>query len=435
MSINDIKLAYSKLKNTILSYKQMTQRFEGDHELFRFDTKLLFKFEIKGHALVFYVYTEETPDPEIYHYDVLLDEDNKQIAIIFRVETITEELYGKLTPFDKVVGYIDKVMESLNNPKRTVYVPVAYAERYLVNPQAVLRGKEKIAPIDGQYDFEEYDPIMGELVRNIIDELLGKDFDVNKKKGKEHLEALRLQSETIKDAVAITEPIVYFYDAALNADSSCAFINVQQVLNDKFLGKMLPQQYTAIAENSDKIEDLNFFTLNEVLQNCIDNEKLRFVFALSCKILAKKKSLDKLTKLIAKAPGNLIIALNCSMLEALGKVGLDGINAIHNAGAEVMLDGIENVSLKLLTEYPIEYLRFDARYFPESEQKRATFLDMIVGYANVQAIPTIAMYVDTIKEVQFFLQHNVGIIQGYAACEPKRQIHAAVKGAKKLPKV
>ena len=74
MSINDIKLAYSKLKNTILSYKQMTQRFEGDHELFRFDTKLLFKFEIKGHALVFYVYTEETPDPEIYHYDVLLDE-------------------------------------------------------------------------------------------------------------------------------------------------------------------------------------------------------------------------------------------------------------------------------------------------------------------------------------------------------------------------
>lgn len=432
MSVNSVKLAYGKVKNTILSYKGMSQKYDGDREIFLSGRKTLFKIEIGAeNSLYLYLKLEKEISDEEFCHTLMKGKFYGETPLKLTVKKGADNKTS--IPLDKALTLVGSVMEENKIGKRTVYVPTAYAERYPLNPEAVLRGQETVAPRDGQYDGEEYDPIENELTRNIVEELLGKDFGTDDKKGKEKLEALRQQATTIKGAVALTEPVAYFFDNALNKDNTNAFLGIRQVLNDKFLGKLLPQQYFAIAENSDRIEQLNLWALKFAVVQCDENPKVNFAVETSCRMLAKKNAYAKLLENCRTANNNLIIAFDAAMLEALGKTGSDGIDALRGIGAKIMIDRTETVGLHLLTDYAIDYLRFDSRYYTEGDTRRTALLDIMTGYANVQGIITAAENVDTTKEAKFLLNHGVNVIEGFAVSEPKRIVRTALKEIKKLP--
>ncbi len=433
MSVNDIKLAYSKMKNTILSYKNTKQRYNGVAEYFFVERKPVAQFEIAPECLKIYVkYDGEIAD--IPFLKKSSDKVHKDMTAVMMVKRGQKD--KRYAPIDKAIELIDSILTSAGTVKKKVYVPVAYAERYPLNPYAVIRGKEGIAPVEKEYDGVEYDPIEHELTRNIIEELLGEDFDVDKKKGRAKLEALRQQATTIKGSVALTEPIVYFYDACQNGDSTINYLNVQQVLNDKFLGKLLPPQYVAIAENSERSEELNLFAIEKVLEDIKENEKYTFCLAISCRTFARKHSHEKLVKLLSNNDcSRLILAFDAGMLAALGKKGKDGIDEIRSLGAKVMIDVGVDFGLDLLTDYAMDYLRLDARYYRENDARRTAILDMITGYTTVQGITTVMSGVEDNKESKHYVMHDIDVIQGFASCEPDRNIPHAVKYMKKLPLV
>jgi EAL domain-containing protein (putative c-di-GMP-specific phosphodiesterase class I) len=158
-----------------------------------------------------------------------------------------------------------------------------------------------------------------------------------------------------------------------------------------------------------------------------------FVTQISARLLAKKITFDKLLKQATCKNHNLILAFDSALLEALGDIGLENANTLKQNDIRIMIDGTENSGLKILTEYPISYLRFDARYYKENVKSTVSHLDMLTGYCKVQGIMTTAEYVDNTKTARFLQTHGVEQIQGPVACEPKRLIYSAIKGTKKLP--
>jgi EAL domain-containing protein (putative c-di-GMP-specific phosphodiesterase class I) len=430
MSKNGVKLAYSKLKNTILSYKGIKQKFVEASETFKLNGKLLFVMEIGEGSVLFYANVDsETLDKEEFNHTKSTTHKETPTKLIVKKETGKETV----SSLERALTLIEKVVTEANIAKYKVYVPVAYAERYPLNPTAVLRGKEGREPDEDAYKSDEYEPIEGEITMNIIAELMPSDHSIESKKGRARLDAMRQQATTIKGAVAMTEPIVYFYDTASNSDNTLAYINVQQVLNDKFMGKILPQQYFAVAESSERIVDLVLLTLKRVVEDCNQYPKILFVAKISARLLAKNTTFEKLLKAVATDNQNLILAFDSALLEALGDVGLNAMNKLKQNDIKIMIDGTENAGLKILTEYPISYLRFDARYYKETIKSTVSHLDMLTGYCKVQGIMTTAEYVDNTKTARFLQTHGVEQIQGPVVCEPKRMIYSAVKGTKKLP--
>lgn len=406
LSKNSVKLAYSKLKNTILSYFNVKRSYVGKAEKFEFNGKLMFRFTVENDALV------------------LTYDGNHRISV-------KKEKGGE--SIKKAIEIVNEKMTEAKAKKIPSYAATAYAERYPFNPDAVLRGHEDEAPVEGAFASKEYDPIEGELTKDIVEELMGEDFDLEAFKGRERLEAMRQQATTIKGAVALTEPIVYFYNAARDNENNIGYVTVQQVLNDKFLGKILPQQFFAIAEGSDRIETLNLLSIEQTAKDCDENPTLTFVTQASARLLLKDKILARLIKTAATENKNLALAFDCALLDAMGDKGLAALREVAASGVKIMIDNTENAGLRVLTEYPIDFLRFDARYYKEEDERKAAHLDMILGYAKVQGINTSALYVNTLKEAKFLLAHGVRNIEGDVVAAPVRMIHNAVKEAKKLP--
>ncbi len=431
MSTNGIKLAYSKVKNTFLSHKNTKQRYDGITERFSLEKDKVMLVEIGGENLYIYLKADGAVVEEYCPYTEPTGKAYAEYDVCITIKR--GKPTKKTADLNKVVELIERIMETRGGVKRKVYVPIAYAERYPVNPEAVLRGKENEVPVDGQYDGEEYDPIDNELTRNIIIDLMGEEFDLEKKKGYQKLEALRQQAETIRGAVALTEPVVYFYGCGLNTDSTINYLSVQQVLNDKFLGKLLPPQYVAIAENSERIEELNLIALQSLLETIKENEKYQFAMPISCRTFVRKASHTKLIKMLGESVDRLILIVDGNMLLSLGKLGMEGVNELRKLGVKIMMDYGVDTGVHLLTDYAIDYLRIDARYYKESDLRRTALLDMLVGYAKVQGIPTVASGVEDTKQAKYFLTHGIDIIEGFCTGEPKRTVLSATKEYKKLP--
>lgn len=431
MCKNRVKYYYSKLKNLIMSYADVKQKFDGVFEIFRYNRKIILRFGVNDGAL--YVYCALDPksiDNKVYPHKIAKGEHAKQTPTLIVVNDD-----DALVTASEVVAL---VMSAKGIEKRNAYVLVAYAERYSFIPNAVLSGNEDKAPVDGEFDDEiDYGPIYGEISTGSIDETLGLHPEEKEKKpkkvGKALLEELRQKATTIKAAVAMTEPIVYFYDAAIDKDSAVEYVNIQQVLNDKFLGKIIPQMYFAVAEGSERIEDFNFLSIKETVKACNENPKHKFCIAVSCRLLIKPHVFERLMKYTKTENGNLILAFDCALLEALGNIGLENIRRLRDEnGVNIMLDNAENAGMKVLTEYDYEYLRFDSRYYGGGDARKRAHLMMLTGYAKSQNIKTTSININNGKEAKVLVDNGVDILQGYGICEPKRQLHLALKGIKTL---
>lgn len=430
MTKNSTKLSYSKLKNQILSFKGISASFQGPIENFRYNKKIVFRFAIKDDSVQLYCALDpESIDNNVYPHKKAKGEHAKATATIL---TINDE--NSLRNAGEIITL---VAAKIGTAEKEHHVPVAFAERYPINPNGVLFGQESKPPIDGQYDNDDdYAPISGEIINGIIEAKFGKSKLQERKelKGKEVLDDLRQTANTIKAAVALTEPVVYFFDAALNKESSIEYLNIQQLLNDKFLGKIVPQVFFAVAEGSDRIEKFNFLSLEFAVEQANAYPSTRFVLALSCRLLIRDEVFERLLRNAKTLNDNLVLAFDCALLESLGDMGLQKIRRLRNeAGVMIMIDNSENAGMRVLTEYDFEYIRFDSRFYAGDNAKQRSHLEMMTGYARSQNIKTTSINVLTLKEAQIMVERGVDVIQGPAASEPKRIATLAMKGVKKLP--
>lgn len=416
MSVNSVKLAYSALKNAIMSYEGVKQRFGKKSETFSLNGEKIFRFEIGDEELLFYPLSSKVKNQEV----------NKSI-------TVRKDRPGEKSSLRQALMTVDKFFNERKTEKIPSYSGKAYAARYAVNPQAVVAGREHIPPVDGQYDSDEYAPVQNELLVNIVSLLMPENFSVEDKKGQEKLDAIRQQATTVKAAVSLTEPVVYFYAPALNKDNTLAYISVSQVLNDKFLGKMLPQQFTAIAESSDRIERLNLLTVEELSEVSLLFTQYCFCVDISCRFLIKDSALARIAKALPENNERIIFSFDSAMVEAVGKVAFENIVALKKAGLKIMIDNAQNCGIDILTGLPVDYFRIDARYYSESDPMKKAHLSMLASFAAAIGVPLVVKHTETLAQAKFFLENGVTVVEGNFVLKPVRQVQDAAKKFRKLP--
>lgn len=402
MSENAIKIAYSRIKNLLKSHG-LNRRFDGNEEFFFIDDKILVTMKTEGKTLFVRIKDKE--------YEIVRDDGSSYLKAKEAVER-----------FIKKNGF----------PEVKDYVFTPYATRYAFNPDAVIRGEEDKEPEETDFSDEQYDPIENEAETDPVAIIKGSTEEIVEQE--ELVEGLTQKVNDAKGAAAISEPIVYFYNAALDEDSKVVYINVQQVLNDKFLGKMLPQLFFAIAERSDRIITLNLLAVEHVAKVADGDPDHVYVTQTSPVLLTKEESKKKLYDLAKTANGNLCLAFDAALLEILGEKGKISIRELAEEGVKIMIDNTENAGLKVLTEYNVDYLRFDARYYTEEDEKKSAHLNIVTEYAKTQGIPACVENASTVKEMRYLLSRGIKVVEGDIVGVPVRLVNNAIRSAKKLPK-
>ncbi|MBQ7653124.1 MAG: EAL domain-containing protein [Clostridia bacterium] len=238
--------------------------------------------------------------------------------------------------------------------------------------------------------------------------------------------ANRYKAKTINAAVAQTDPIVYFYNAALSRDGAIQFFNVYQVLQDRFLGKLIPQLWTAVAEASDRVLELNMASLLEHIKVCEQFPEYVFVISISTRFFTKPAVLEKFLNLVEKPIPNLVLAFDCVSLQNLGQAAKTGLGSIKNKGLKILLDNTEKVSMTTLSELEFDFVRIDSRYYELGNFKAEGFLRLLTAFAKEQGIPTVATFCDNEDMAEYMFYMGVDYVQGNAVSRPQRTVPNAV---------
>ena len=413
-SKNTVKLHYSRIKNEIQRYRDVVQEFTPEYETFYYKRRPLIRLEFKGGKLTMLIALKADELPEKCPHTDNTGDSARDLPVRILINA----------------KYIDLALEAVTTlvkkrkiPKLKSYAPIAYAERYTFNQDSVLRGKEKRPPVDGEYDGPEYTPIMGELVKGVVARTLQETDTL----AKEQLMQIRESAAALKDAVSALEPIAYFYDVAVRTeDNTVAYVNCQQVLNDKFLGRLLPQQFFAVAETSNRIEKLNLMHLEAVVNECNANPEILFVLQISVRFLVDSALISTLIEKSVTENHNLIMAFDGIMLEKTGEIGQNSLKKLMDNGVYIMLDNVESVNVRCLTELPYDYIRFDSRVYSRENVKATNHLDILLQFCKQSGITCVARYVDVGKVKRYFLDHPVDIMQGDAICAPSRLTSVAL---------
>ncbi len=434
-SVNSIKLIYSKLKNELLSYKTVKSDLTLKNDNFKVGKRIIARMTVVADSVRLYL----ALDPKAFstrkykHKDETDQMGYEGTPLMVKISGEKERLLA--------VQLITELMKSLSLERNKRYAYVPFAEKYPYIKNGVFKGDEDKPRV--KHEGEEYADIYGELTEHLRSQMGATDaWGVPKGytaedglSARDLLEIQRSKAKTINAGVALATPIVFFYDAAVNEEGKVQYLNVQQLLNDKFLGKIVPQEYFAMAEGSSRIEELNYIALDNVVKDCNANPDLRFAVKISCRLLLKQETLTKLVDKMRTENKNLILAFDCAMLEAVGFVGISAINTLKSQGALIMIDNAESASMRVLTEYEFDYLRLDARYYNGGSTKRLAHLDMITGYADVQNIITTSINCEHKEDARILLDHGVKVIQGDAVARPMRLINLALTNLKPIPKV
>ena len=238
--------------------------------------------------------------------------------------------------------------------------------------------------------------------------------------------ANRYKAKTINAAVAQSDPLIYFYNAAIDQQGNIGLMNVYQVLQDRFLGKMIPQLWTAVAEASDRVLELNIANLLEQLKVCAEYPDYSFVISISTRFFTKPAVLEKLLALIETPVNNLVMAFDCISLQNLGQAAKTGLGAIKSKGVKVLLDNTEKVSMTTLSELEFDYVRIDSRYYELGNFKAEGFLRLLTQFAKEQGIPTVATFCDNEDMAEFMFYMGIDMVQGNAISRPQRTVPNAV---------
>lgn len=267
-----------------------------------------------------------------------------------------------------------------------------------------------------------------ELTADEIKSQKQKQAEARKRKRQEENDifARRYKAKSINAAVAQSNPILYFYNAVLNKEGNVKLFNVYQVLQDRFLGKLVPQLWRAVAESTDRILEMDMANLIEQIKICEEYPDYDFVLTISTRFFTKPAVLAKLIALIDRPISNLVMAFDCVSLQNLGTAAKSGLGEIKAKGVKVILDNTEKVSMTTLSELEFDYLRIDSRYYELGNFKSEGFLRLLTGWAQEIGIPTIATYCDHEDMVEYMLYMGVDLVQGNAVSRPMRTVPNAV---------
>ena len=220
------------------------------------------------------------------------------------------------------------------------------------------------------------------------------------------------------------KPISYFYNPFYTGTTELTAVEVWQVLEDEVLGKLYPWQYTVGAQNSKRIEALNFIALGQFEKDSEKYPDVDFIYKLSVRLLEE----GNIQRLAGFIKPNLIMCFDIFQLERMGeKNAMISLNFLKKRNARIMIEGIARAPIELLSKYPVEYFLLDSRYYSEDNQG---LLKLVKSLADSKNIKLMVCNVNNEANIPVFVKNNIKTLSGPVIVKPRKRIEN-IGGVKK----
>ena len=178
-----MKLNYSTVKNNINTYKSIKSQFKGGEEYFYKGKEKLIVLRIADEKLLVYMALPDGAlDKKMYPHKVMASAEYKDTPLQFTVNSEASAV--------RVVELIELLMEINEIGKVKVPVLKAYAERYPLKPNAVIRGKEHIPPRKANTTARNTKTYKASLQEGLWSKRRGRLLTLTKRKAKKSLKTL-----------------------------------------------------------------------------------------------------------------------------------------------------------------------------------------------------------------------------------------------------
>ncbi len=204
--------------------------------------------------------------------------------------------------------------------------------------------------------------------------------------------------------------------------------------NDEELGLLAPGMYFYAAENSERIETLNFIAIDLVAE-ALDKVKIEYNLDPKFSLLLSSRFLesdDKFKELYAKLAsmelphGRIILTFSAVTVLRVGHTANTYLKALRKKGFQIALTDftVDTAEFSLLCDYHFDYLRIDADYVESASSyaRKNTAMQMLRDYAYKENVLLVANGVNTPNKVEAMRNNGIYAQSGAAIARGNSKI-------------
>lgn len=242
------------------------------------------------------------------------------------------------------------------------------------------------------------------------------------------------------------KPIDFFFRGIVDAkskDKKVVLVDVFQVLNDRYVGRMSVSNYFAVAEKSVRMNELNLIVFEELRnyhiamrENYYIPDKVTYSVPVTTRFLQSDEDFNIFLSTL-KDNGykrkDIVLTFFASSMATLDANAKKRYARLRKSGYKICVSafGDEYNSLDLLADITFDYLRCEARYFDTSIKKKR-LLAMLLKFCSANKMTLIMDGVDAPAQYARFKREGVKLITGKSVSKMSRWVTNEFLGLPKL---
>ena len=242
------------------------------------------------------------------------------------------------------------------------------------------------------------------------------------------------------------KPIDLFFRGIVDAkskDKKVVFVDVFQVLNDRYVGRMSVSNYFAVAEKSVRMNELNLIVFEELRNYHIAMREIYYIpdkVTYSVPVTTRFLQSDEDFNIFLSAlkdngykRKDIVLTFFASSMATLDANAKKRYARLRKSGYKICVSafGDEYNSLDLLADITFDYLRCEARYFDTSIKKKR-LLAMLLKFCSANKMTLIMDGVDAPAQYARFKREGVKLITGKSVSKMSRWVTNEFLGLPKL---
>jgi diguanylate cyclase (GGDEF)-like protein len=259
--------------------------------------------------------------------------------------------------------------------------------------------------------------------------LLRKHYSVySKEQDHQQQYSIALENE-LEHAIQSDELIMHFQPQISLHDQQIHGMEALVRWNHPVHGRIPPDYFIRLAEQSELIVPLTLWTVNTSLRHCKPDANLNKPFKLSINLSAALLHDADLATLILEAlqiwgvnPGNLVLEVTESAVMIDPEKSLDTLTELHEAGIAISIDdfGTGHSSLAYLKQLPVSELKIDKTFVINMNENKddEKIVRSIIDLAHNFDMKVVAEGIETQHTLNALIDMDCDIGQGYYIARP-----------------
>jgi diguanylate cyclase (GGDEF)-like protein len=251
-------------------------------------------------------------------------------------------------------------------------------------------------------------------------------------------ERIKLES-ALRNAIHRNEFLLYYQPKLQLSDS--AIIGVEALIRwkDPVLGLISPEKFIPLAEETSLILQIGEWVLREA---CRANkswqekgyEPITVAVNLSAKQFHHPDIIGMIEKVLAETklePKYLELEITETAMMNNIDTAIETLHAIKRMGVKISIDdfGTGYTSINHFKQFPINVIKIDKSFIKElpTSHNDASITTAIIALAHSLNIKVVAEGVETAKQLQFLIDHDCDMVQGYYFSQPVTEANLALQ--------